>query len=311
MLVNDFIEKWNNIPMELGIIQLIADNSLLCFGRDYENRKTMLFSSEIEPSFDIKSSSFTIKKILVGKKWQTSVILLNSAEEDAFRLFLWDLFENSLNTFSESELIKRFHKRLVIWVKLFENKSGYLSLDSIQGLLGELIVLKEILQKKSGIRDAILGWRGPLGEDQDYIMSNEWIEVKSIRYGKEKLSISSLEQLERVDEGRLLVVELEQSSEIDPLAINLFDYVEEIKKLIGDDLDLQLELERRLLSVGYKDEIEYKKYRFTLKRIRDYLVKNDFPRLLRSNIRSEIVNLNYTLSLPTIEGWRGLVNNEY
>lgn len=311
MLISDFIKKWNNIPDEIGIMQMVAPNSLVWLSRDFKNRKSLVLFSDQEPSLNLRSNSFEIMKQYNGQKWVISIVLINDAEKDVFELLLWDLYEVSLDVFDENEALKILYKRLVNWAKLFENKNVLLSYEKILGLLGELVFIRNVMTHKKSIREIILCWRGPLGEDQDFDFENEWDEIKSIKYGKEKILVSSIEQLDRNDIGYLNIIEFEDSNLLNPSSISLSIVINEIRNIIKNDLDTRLEFDRRLSLLGYFDDSKYMEPCFNLKRIRNYQINDTFPKFKRTDVYSEVINISYSLSISALFQWKGEIYNEY
>ena len=60
----------------------------------------------------------------------------------------------------------------------------------------------------------------------------------------------------------------------------------------------------KLGSVGYIDMPEYDQQTFVFSSKAKYTVDETFPCLVRNSLPPEIVNLNYVLSLPSLEAWK-------
>ena len=60
----------------------------------------------------------------------------------------------------------------------------------------------------------------------------------------------------------------------------------------------------KLNSLGYISMPEYDvtKYKYSGEEI--YNVGDDFPRITRDSLRTEIANVNYLLSIPSISTWK-------
>lgn len=305
MNFQDFKRKWDDIPQEIGIMQLVTMDSKLWFSRDFKSRKTLTYSSEVLPHFENRSEAFEILIADLNGKWQISIFLKNEKEKDVFIYFLWDLYESVMNLHDDEQINLRLRKRVIEWSKLFEFRKNYLSLESLVGLFGELYFIKDKLFEIYGVEESIRGWRGPLGEDQDFVFNQNWFEVKTIRFGKEKVNISSIEQLDRTDIGSLIVFEVEKSNYSVENTIGIRSLINDILYSISDNLSVLYEFERKLILLGYKDDEYYNDSIYLVKRARDYTVTNTFPRIRRESIDVEILNTNYTLSLSGIERFRG------
>lgn len=311
MIISEFLNKWKNIPFENGIMQMISPNSKLWLSRDHSNRKSLVFFCNFEPNYKFKSGSFDIIKSYNGNQWIISIVLTNDQEEDVFEFLLWDLFEATLGIFDEEHVFQTIYKRLINWSKLFENKENLLSREKIIGLIGELFFISNILYERFNLKEIIDSWRGPLGEDQDFTFSSEWDEIKTVKYGSDRIKISSIEQLDRSDLGFLNVIEIEDSNSQNQASISLTSLIKDIRNRLNEDIDTLLEFNRRLIQVGYKDDERYDQIRFLIKRIRNFNVTETFPKITRVETRQEIVNLNYTLSISSLTSWNGDLYYEY
>lgn len=299
-----FEEKWNSIPKEFGLLQQIDQTSKLNFGRDFNGNKVLVANFFLEPKIADRNSSFTVEKVKLEDKWRISIYLNNIAEQDVFIIFLWDIFNCSINIFEDIDLIDNLKKRLSLWSKLFENKGKLLSVETVQGLIGELLFLKNIASEKYGLDESIYCWGGPLGDDQDFTFDGEWNEIKTIRFGKEKFSVSSIEQLDVNRLGKLYLIEVDKVSNELKNSVNLYDLVNDINNTI-QNVDTRIEFERRLALVGYFMDEKYREITFSLKRIRDYIVDKHFPKITRIDTSPEIINAIYTISITAIESYRG------
>ena len=60
------------------------------------------------------------------------------------------------------------------------------------------------------VQNAVQGWVGAEGADQDFMYSEGWYEVKSIGISAASVTISSLEQLDCTLAGELVVVRIDK-----------------------------------------------------------------------------------------------------
>ena len=129
-----------------------------------------------------------------------------------FCTFCQDLLD-SVKVVSEDDIAYRtLRSRYYSWRHLFRPDSPNLTENEIMGLLGELLFLKEYLIPNKGIEDALDSWVGPEITHKDFSNNQEWFEVKTINFGKERVKISSIEQLDSAIDGYLVVIELEKMS---------------------------------------------------------------------------------------------------
>ena len=147
-------------------------------------------------------------------------------------------------------------------------------------------------------------WQGPDGADRDYVFFDKWFEIKSVATGKDKVSISSLNQLETEEIGYLVKFDVDESSATDPRAISVTDTISSIRNLICVFPNAAQLFEQKLVSFGYIDRSEYDSVFFVHKTPVYYCVDSLFPRLVPSAVPAEIVAAKYDLSLVGIDPWR-------
>lgn len=94
--------------------------------------------------------------------------------------------------------------------KMFYGNSKILSENEVIGLIGELLFLKDYCFPIYGISIGLNGWSGPEPTHKDFSYKNEWYEIKSINSFKNTVSISSIEQLDSLVEGKLVVYSFEK-----------------------------------------------------------------------------------------------------
>ena len=115
--------------------------------------------------------------------------------------------------------------------------------------------------------------------------------------------ISSLEQLESEDDGHLVVVRVNETSEANERSLNLNKMVLQITDLINDPEVLE-EFRIKLDNVGYTLDPEYDNYNFVFKGTETYTVNDGFPRLRRSEVNEAIGNVKYTILLAGITDYK-------
>ena len=99
-------------------------------------------------------------------------------------------------------------------------------------MFGEIIFLKNRLIGKYGAEKAVAGWTGPAKTDRDFVYDDLWYEVKTTNPGAPTLKISSIEQLDTDDEGRIVWVEAEKTASVDPVAKSVPRLIYETKSAL-------------------------------------------------------------------------------
>jgi Putative PD-(D/E)XK family member, (DUF4420) len=177
------------------------------------------------------------------------------------------------------------HEILERWRELLEKPDPQLlGPKQLAGLFGELLVVKELVQRNPA--NGIDAWTGPSRSQHDFTRGSLAIEVKTttVREGR-MVEIHGAEQLERPDGGELLLCFVRLDVEPDGTSVpELVDSV------------LALGIERRtfldlLARGGYEPSraAEYQRPRFVIRERSFYQVTQDFPQITASSFRAGAV----------------------
>ncbi|AND70617.1 hypothetical protein ATSB10_31630 [Dyella thiooxydans] len=176
---------------------------------------------------------------------------------------------------------------------------GVLSPDEEIGLFGELCVLRALLHHLPChiVADA---WVGPLDGLQDFAFPPGAIEVKTTAAGGPFIArIGSLEQLDTSVIRPLYVaaVRLVQTS----AGLTLPDAVADIRCDLEPDTSAATTFEVRLARSGYRKESASRYVRrFAVVGMNYLAVQEDTPRLVPTNVPSEVRSARYELDLDAI-----------
>lgn len=233
--------------------------------------------------------------------WTRFDLELGSAKS-TFYLLCMDLINASVGCSSDEIAMNAIKNKYMIWRKMFRKSQGIMTEESYKGLLGELYFLKYYLSNKIGMDEAIRAWSGPKMTAKDYSHQQEWYEIKTISAHSNVVTISSLIQLEALHPGHLVVVRVEQMSEIYDDGNCRVSQL--ISLILGDIVDEELKeiFLEKVLSYGYNldsDENDFSRYKVISGRL--YFVDKKFPKITTENIPyKEIVKVNYSLTLDGI-----------
>lgn len=271
-------------------------------GKDASARTSMLLISKSVP-MQIYSSHLI--GITIGKRtdgaWALSFSLLDNQYQDMFFHFCDDIINSTREVKDKVQGTTFVCLRYLKWQEMLKkNSSGLLSFSEIKGLIGELVFLKEFLFDKYGKNIALQSWIGPDKADQDFVCDDSWYEIKATVSGSATIKISSIEQLDTVNDGELVVVYLDKTSYANPNRITLNGIVDEIEKSLDNGEQRQL-LRDILIRQGYIHRNEYDEHGFVCTIINRYAVTQSFPALRKKDIPTAIANSNYLLSLSAIQ----------
>lgn len=202
----------------------------------------------------------------------------------------------------EARLLKVFLGRIRAWQEFMRKGAQALSPESEIGLVGELAVLRLVIDAGVSPVTAIGSWVGPLDGVQDFELGTGSLEVKTtLSVTGFPVKIGSLEQLD--DSLRqplfLVGVRLRQSE----TGQRLPELVAEMHDVTAGEAEAVRLLSERLIAAGYFDAHAHRyTRRFTLEDSRAVEVRDSFPRLTSGNVPLGITKATYEIDLEKIPG---------
>lgn len=198
--------------------------------------------------------------------------------------------------------IQSFHK----WSRFFERSdSDRLPDIVIQGIFGELIVLRKLLMDSpaSQVNDVLEAWRGPYDQGHDFVFEDGNIEVKTQTLVNSSVMITNEDQLDQ-REGKgleLAVVAVDRDS---AGGQTLGELTQEVVRLVenalGDVSILYRALSKKALgrnNLSDYDNITLRVHKI----IRFNCLAESFPRVVRSELPDAVFGLRYSLNTAELE----------
>lgn len=218
-----------------------------------------------------------------------------------FRRICEDLLSSVQDVCDENVAYKTLVARYHAWKKLFKPNRTNLSEFEIQGLIGELLFMRDYAIPQWGIDAALESWTGPEKTHKDFSIGNEWYEIKTITTGKDTVRISSIEQLDSDLDGVLCIYSLEKmSASFKGIKLNAL-----VKELCSNislyHKDLLL---NKLELYGYDFDSDIDKYVYALTDKSSYSVTTEFPRLERSRVPLQISKALYDIVISELAPFR-------
>lgn len=202
----------------------------------------------------------------------------------------------------ERRLLKVFLGRIRAWQEFMRKGAQALSPESEIGLVGELTVLRVVIDAGVSPTTAVESWVGPLDGVQDFELGTGSLEVKTTLSATGfTAKIGSLEQLDDSQRQPLFLagVRLRQSD----LGHRLPELVAEMHDVIAGEVDAVRLLSERLIAAGYFDaHADRYSRRFSLHDIRIVEVGDFFPRLTPGNLPLGITKATYEIDLDKAPG---------
>ena len=302
--INELQEKWNSISPYTGGFLLVSGNHPLAFHIGYYGEQMCFMVLNTGKKSKINSSKAIHASCVQtdDNKYALQFLLNYSSLTELFIKLCWDLIDCSKNSPNPVDaIIDRFNA----WIRLLQKKGeGLLSSSAQKGLIGELLFLKESIISR-GAQISLTAWVGPEGSDQDYLFESEWCEIKATTVASVSVSISSLQQLDREDFGRLIVYFMDKTTAKGERTVSLPEVVNDVKSILTTQSLIDV-FSCKLAMYGYyfKDAERYTESRYRLAEKRTYEVRTGFPKLTRYNVPNGILNAVYELDFSSIDQFK-------
>jgi hypothetical protein len=274
----------------------------LYVGHDEQGRYAIKYRGNFKPESGIKSVAGIAVNQFKNEDFNTlQFSLMYSENKELFFTFCEDIIETTRSIADNRNAYKTILDRYYSWKKMFSTPKKLLSESEIIGLIGELLFLRDYLFEKYGKGEALSSWSGQELTHKDFSYNDIWYEVKAIHSGKDSVKISSLEQLQSINNGELVVFSLEKMSasydgiKINKLALEILNSLElDVRK----DLFLS-----SIMSQGFTFDECYDEYVYELVSMSRYLVNPDFPKLTQNDVNGAIIKAQYDLSLAILNNF--------
>ncbi|MCV2367672.1 PD-(D/E)XK motif protein [Roseateles oligotrophus] len=238
--------------------------------------------------------------------WLMVLRLRQNGLETVFGRLCQDLVDAAEGVPDEKALVSLFRERLNLWKKLFQHSgSGFLLAHEIKGLIAEMLTLEILLQRgERDLLETVSGWVGPLGSDQDFVYSDQAIEVKAVGLGVDSISISSLDQLHSEVRMHLVLATLRLATPGEHCAIGLNGLTARIEGLIAESPEALNTFKDRLLEARYVEHEFYDTILFEPTSIDCYAITDEFPKLIRAMVPKGIGSATYSIGIDWIKDFR-------
>ena len=304
--MTDAKQAFSELKEDAGFRRVDAVHVLnLYYGYDPQGRATLLLVSSTQPQ-ELRSSRIISAEAGKRKdgKWALSFALQRQEYKDLFYSFCNDMVESSRGLKLEHNGAEFLCKRYCDWQQMMAQSSiQILSKAEIKGLAGEMLFLLEYMIPKYGCQQALDAWTGPARGDQDFITAESWYEIKTVSSGTEEIRISSAEQLDRNDEGYLVVQFMDTTGADDPKGITLNGLYEKICACLETDVQRK-QFAALLWQQGFAVQTAYDKIAFRPGKRQYFQVNADFPCIRQDSLPLGVSGVNYLLSLSAIASFK-------
>lgn len=202
----------------------------------------------------------------------------------------------------EKRLLRVFLGRIRAWQEFMRKGAQSLSPESEIGLVGELTLLRAIIDAGLPLAFAIESWAGPLDGVRDFEIGTGSLEVKAtLSAAGFPSKIGSLEQLDDSVRQPLFVAgaRLRQTD----TGQSLPELVSEMRDVAAGEPEAMRLLDERLIAAGYFDaHADRYVRRFALVDTRVVEVKAGFPRLTPGSVPLGVTRAIYEIDLDKAVG---------
>jgi hypothetical protein len=243
---------------------------------------------------------FTVERVDLGdgKSW-LALTRKSPGSAELFLAMACDVIGavESDGTSDSKRLARAFLGRVRAWQEFMRKGAQALSPEEEIGLVGELAVLREIIEAGMPVDLAVGSWVGPNDANQDFEIGTGAIEVKStISPLGFPARISSLAQLDDSVRQPLFVVGVRLAQSV--AGQSLPELVASIRQTVSASQEAARLFNDKVIAAGYLSAHEGsypRKFVATPPRVVE--VKDGFPRLTRGTVPSGITDAKYSLDL--------------
>lgn len=237
-----------------------------------------------------------IKQDLDKKKDTIEIINKSIENNNLFKAFSATLFDNLKQSYNHEIAFQMVNKTIMDYKDYFDGKfKKDLSKTVQQGIFGELAY---ILSKVEEDNYAVINhWEGVDKNKHDFVYDDYSKEIKTTRNQQRlDIRISNENQLDNKLVNKLLlrVYRLEE--------VNTGESVTDLYKMISSKIPVQHQnvLTSKMLQLGV--DLTYNDYfKFKIISKHEYLVDDQFPKIIKSSLDERLFDIKYKLNLDGIE----------
>ena len=225
--------------------------------------------------------------------------LLDASFKDVFTSLVLDLVDHMNGAAGQAERVKTFMNRLRRWQYFMKGfREEGLSPESQRGLYGELHFFETVLFPRYGA-GIVAAWTGPERAHQDFQFSECAVEVKtSIQKQPHIISIANAKELDEVPYEYMFLwhASLDQNRSSGE---TLNEKVSRVAHLLSEDAAASALYSDKLREYGYLESQTqlYDNIFYAVRNCNFYHVRDEFPRILASDLRKGVGQIGYGISI--------------
>ncbi|MDE0533103.1 MAG: PD-(D/E)XK motif protein [Albidovulum sp.] len=249
----------------------------------------------------------TVLAEIGSDRCRLSLTLRSDEQKDVFRALCANLMQatGGLERGESGTGILIAANRLLRWHELLRRRrDDVLSQQKIIGLVGELLFLRDCVLGNLPPLAAAAAWRGPYGDEQDFVIGNKVIEIKTqIASADRRASISSEDQLD-TGQHRLFLVHqtLGPSEHADESARTLNRIAGEVLDILDKQHAGAADIFRAaLIEAGWRRRPEYDDTPWSYAGAKFFEVKDGFPRITSLSLPTGVEHVRYDVRIDACD----------
>jgi hypothetical protein len=271
-----------------------------------EGRKELVLATKMSAklSDSVSSQSISLQETkIASNKYLLYFILIDESVYEVYLKLCEDLIEQLESVEDSNIALKIVLERFRLWKNMLGKKN--VSDEVYKGLLGELLMIRELIKQGDNPSDVMKAWTGPEYTEQDFVFAEKWYEVKAVSSGAMIVKISSAGQLDHPGKGVLSVFFLDKEHTPSDVLISVKTITSELKtNWLSNDPEALSIFEEKLFQFEYLVFCLEDTFWFNFIHVIQYRIEDEFPMLTHAMKRSEMQSVKYSLTLAALEPWR-------
>lgn len=271
-------------------------------GIDEKGRKSLVITLDATRERVVSSKTIAVE-FFVRPDGRCSIrfSLEDDDLKDIFYKFCEDIIESTKSGDQKSGFLPII-RRWETWITFFQKSALPLSESEIIGLIGEIYFLQNVMCSKYGVDKALEAFIGVDKAHKDFEIENTWYEVKSIHNGVRAVKISSIQQLDSDNDGKLEVLTFDQGTAGTADNITLNSIINAFKESL--DSNQIIDFDEKLRKAGYIEDERYEDYNYLYIRRDEYTVINSFPRISLNSLPQGITKASYEIDISALQQYK-------
>lgn len=224
---------------------------------------------------------------------------------DVFRAMVNDLIGTIVATPDDDSGLSALSQRAERWRQLLEKGgTGGLSTTDRRGLVGELIVLGQLLDQGGSEARTVMAWTGPYDKHQDFQAGQAAIEIKTtVTKQPQSLIINSERELDVTGVPHLYLMHVSLDERQGGSGQSLNALVAALRNRVADKAVALAALDAALLTYGYLNEQAslYDAPKYSVREQNAFEVVNDFPCITERELRNGVGDVRYRIQLAALQ----------